>query len=138
EKIAMFVVLTFIILVASFSIVAMLIMIVIEKGREIAILKAIGATNQGIMRTFIFQGMVIGIVGAVLGLGFGLGICLFLAEFGFPLNSEVYYISTLPVDVDGGEVAVVVVAAVFISLMATIYPSIQAARLNPVQGLRDD
>lgn len=138
EKIAMFVVLTFIILVASFSIVAMLIMIVIEKGREIAILKAIGATDQGIMRTFIFQGMVIGTVGAILGLFSGLGICWFLAEFGFPLNSEVYYISTLPVDVDSGEVVMVVVAAVFISLMATIYPSIQAARLNPVQGLRDD
>jgi lipoprotein-releasing system permease protein len=138
EKIAMFVVLTFIILVASFSIVAMLIMIVIEKGREIAILKAIGATNGGVMRTFVFQGLVIGIVGAILGLLFGLGICWFLAEFGFPLNSEVYYISTLPVDVDPTEITLVVFAAILISLMATIYPSIQAARLNPVQGLRDD
>ncbi len=138
EKIAMFVVLTFIILVASFSIVAMLIMIVIEKGREIAILKAIGATNAGVMRTFIFQGTVIGVVGAVLGLIFGLLICFFLAEFGFPLNSEVYYISTLPVSVDPVEIIAVVVAAVVISLLATIYPSIQAARLNPVDGLRDD
>lgn len=138
EKIAMFVVLTFIILVASFSIVAMLIMIVIEKGREIAILKALGATNGGVMRTFVFQGVVIGVVGAILGLMFGLGICWFLSEFGFPLNSEVYYISTLPVDVDTTEVTLVVFAAILISLMATIYPSIQAARLNPVQGLRDD
>jgi lipoprotein-releasing system permease protein len=138
EKIAMFVVLTFIILVASFSIVAMLIMIVIEKGREIAILKALGATNQGIMGTFIFQGMVIGTVGAFLGLISGLGICWFLAEFGFPLNSEVYYISTLPVDVDTSEITVVVLATLVISFLATIYPSIQAARLNPVQGLRDD
>ncbi len=138
EKIAMFVVLTFIILVASFSIVAMLIMIVIEKGREIAILKALGATNQGIMKTFIFQGMVIGTVGAFLGLISGLGICWFLAEFGFPLNSEVYYISTLPVDVDPSEITVVVLATLVISFLATIYPSIQAARLNPVQGLRDD
>ena len=136
EKIAMFVVLTFIILVASFSIVAMLIMIVIEKGREIAILKSMGATNGGVMRTFIFQGLVIGTIGALIGLVGGLGICYFLATVGFPLNSEVYYISTLPVEVDPGEVLAVVVCAVVISLLATIYPSIQAARLNPVDGLR--
>ena len=138
EKIAMFVVLTFIILVASFSIVAMLIMIVIEKGREIAILKSMGATNGGVMRTFIFQGLVIGTGGALIGLGGGLGICYFLATIGFPLNSEVYYISTLPVDVDPIEVLAVVICAVCISLLATIYPSIQAARLNPVDGLRYD
>ncbi len=136
EKIAMFVVLTFIILVASFSIVAMLIMIVIEKGREIAILKSMGATNGGIMRTFIFQGLVIGTLGALIGLLGGLAICYFLATVGFPLNSEVYYISTLPVEVDPSEVGSVVVCAVVISLLATIYPSIQAARLDPVDGLR--
>lgn len=138
EKIAMFVVLTFIILVASFSIVAMLVMIVIEKGREIAILKALGASNVGIMRTFVFQGTVIGVVGALSGLCLGLGICYFLSEFGFPLNSEVYYISTLPVDVDPIEIVSVVVAAILISFLATIYPSIQAAKLNPVEGLRNE
>jgi lipoprotein-releasing system permease protein len=138
EKIAMFVVLTFIILVASFSIIAMLIMIVIEKGREIAILKSMGATNGGIMRTFVFQGLVIGTLGAIIGLLLGLGICWFLATVGFPLNSEVYYINTLPVDVNPVEVALVVVCAIVISLLATVYPSIQAARLNPVDGLRYD
>lgn len=138
EKIAMFVVLTFIILVASFSIIAMLIMIVIEKAREIAIMKSMGATNGGIMRTFIFQGLVIGTLGAIIGLLLGLGICWFLATVGFPLNSEVYYISTLPVDVNPVEVALVVVCAIVISLLATVYPSIQAARLNPVDGLRYD
>lgn len=138
EKIAMFVVLTFIILVASFSIIAMLIMIVIEKGREIAILKSMGATNGAIMRIFIFQGLVIGALGAAIGLGLGLGICYFLATVGFPLNSEVYYISTLPVEVEITEVVSVVVCAVAISLLATIYPALQAARLNPVDGLRND
>lgn len=138
EKIAMFVVLTFIILVASFSIVAMLIMIVIEKGREIALLKAIGATDAAIMRTFIFQGTVIGAVGAVIGLGLGLLICWLLETVGFPLNSDVYYISTLPVAVEVDEVVGVVVAAVGISMLATIYPSWQAARLRPVDGLRDE
>jgi lipoprotein-releasing system permease protein len=138
EKIAMFVVLTFIILVASFSIVAMLIMIVIEKGREIAVLKAIGATDAAIMRTFVIQGTIIGTVGAALGLVMGLVICWLLAVVGFPLNSEVYYISTLPVAVDAEEVVMVVIAAVLISMLATIYPSWQAARLKPVEGLRDE
>jgi lipoprotein-releasing system permease protein len=116
----------------------MLIMIVIEKGREIAILKSMGATNGGIMRTFVFQGLVIGTLGAIIGLLLGLGICWFLATVGFPLNSEVYYINTLPVDVNPVEVALVVVCAIVISLLATVYPSIQAARLNPVDGLRYD
>ena len=138
EKIAMFVVLTFIILVASFSIVAMLIMIVIEKGREIAVLKSLGATDAGVMRTFIFQGTVIGAVGAVIGLVLGLVICYLLQEVGFPLDEEVYYISTLPVDLNWAEVVTVVVCAIGISVLATIYPSIQAARLKPVDGLRDD
>jgi lipoprotein-releasing system permease protein len=138
EKIAMFVVLTFIILVASFSIVAMLIMIVIEKGREIAILKSMGATDAGVMRTFMLQGTVIGTVGAVAGLILGLGICYFLATVGLPLDSEVYYISTLPVEVDPVEIVLIVVCAVVISLLATIYPSFQAARLRPVEGLRYD
>ena len=138
ERIAMFVVLTFIILVASFSIVAMLIMIVIEKAREIAILKSIGATNGGIMRIFMFQGLVIGVVGALFGLGAGLGICYYLEEVGIPLDSEIYYISTLPVDVNPTEVAAVVACAVIISFLATLYPSYQAARLNPVEGLRYD
>lgn len=138
EKIAMFVVLTFIILVASFSIIAMLIMIVIEKGREIAVLKSLGASDQGIMWIFIFQGTVIGTLGAIIGLGLGLLICYLLKTVGFPLNSEVYYISKLPVDLNPTEVVLIVVCAVAISMLATIYPSIQAARLKPVDGLRDD
>ena len=138
ERIAMFVVLTFIILVASFSIVAMLIMIVIEKAREIAILKSMGANNLGIMGIFIYQGLVIGISGAALGLAAGLGICHYLATEGIPLDSEVYYIATLPVDVNPVEVTAVVCAAVIISFLATIYPSLQAARLNPVEGLSYD
>ncbi len=138
EKISMFVVLTFIILVASFSIVAMLIMIVIEKGREIAVLKALGASDVGVMQIFVLQGTVIGTVGTVLGLGMGVVICYLLETVGFPLNSEVYYISTLPVDLDIVEVLLVVVCAIGISMLATIYPSLQAARLKPVDGLRDE
>ncbi len=138
EKIAMFVVLTFIILVASFSIVAMLIMIVIEKGREIAILKSMGSTNGEVMRIFMFQGVVIGLAGAAAGLFLGLLICYLLATVGLPLDSDVYYISQLPVEVDPVEVVAVVLCAVGISFLATLYPSYQAARLNPVDGLRYD
>lgn len=136
EKIAMFVVLTFIILVASFSIIAMLIMIVLEKKRDISVLKSMGVPDGGIMRIFIYQGVVIGAIGAAIGLVLGLTICYLLIEFGFPLNSEVYYIATLPVDIDPVEVALVVLCTIFISLVATIYPSWQAANLPPVEGLR--
>lgn len=136
EKIAMFVVLAFIILVASFSIIAMLIMIVIEKGREIAILKSIGASNSEIRNIFIFQGMVIGTVGSLIGLVGGLAICLYLSQVGFPLNSEVYYINTLPVDVNPAEIIFVLFCAIGISFIATIYPAYQASKLNPVDGLR--
>ena len=136
EKIAMFVVLTFIILVASFSIIAMLIMLVIEKGREIAIMKSIGATNGEIRKIFIFQGMVIGIVGSLIGFVLGLAICFYLAEYGFPLNPEVYYINTLPVDVNPIEIGFVLICAIGISFLATIYPAHQASKLNPVDGLR--
>jgi lipoprotein-releasing system permease protein len=136
EKIAMFIVLTFIILVASFSIIAMLIMIVLEKKRDIAVLKSMGTTDGGVMRIFIYQGVVIGAVGAALGLVFGLTICYLLIEFGFPLNSEVYYIATLPVEINPVEIFLVVVCTIFISFVATIYPSRKAAKLRPVEGLR--
>ncbi|WP_158542393.1 FtsX-like permease family protein [Lujinxingia litoralis] len=138
EKIAMFVVLIFIILVASFSIVAMLIMIVIEKAREIAILKSMGASDGGVMRIFMYQGVVIGAVGAAAGLGLGLLICYLLETVGLPLDSEVYYISTLPVAVNRWEVSAVVVSTIVISFLATLYPSYQAAKMRPVEGLRYD
>ncbi len=143
ERIAMFVVLTFIILVASFSIVAMLIMIVIEKAREIAIMKSMGATDGGIMRIFMYQGVVIGVLGASLGLVAGLGICWYLASIGLPLEAlgvdpGVYYISKLPVEVNTVEVVAVVVCAILIAFLATLYPSYKAAQLNPVEGLRYD
>ncbi len=136
EKIAMFVVLTFIILVASFSIIAMLIMMVLEKSRDISVLKSMGMTDGGVMRIFMLQGVVIGAVGAAAGLVLGLGICWGLIEFGFPLDTEVYYISTLPVEIDPWEVTSVVICTIVISLLATLYPAKKAAELRPVEGLR--
>lgn len=138
EKYAMFVVLLFIILVASFSIVAMLIMIVIEKGRDIAILKAMGVPNRSIQRIFTYQGVVIGAVGTAVGLVLGLAVCLYLKYFGVPLNSEVYYISQLPVELNPYEVLAVIASTMLISWLATIYPAYLASQLKPLDGLRDD
>lgn len=136
EKIGMFLMLTLIVIVASFSIIAMLIMIVLEKKRDISVLKSLGVDRGGIMRIFMFQGVFIGSIGAMLGLGMGLGICWAMIEFGLPLNSEVYYIKTLPVDVQASEVITIVVSTIVISFLATLYPSLRAASLRPVEGLR--
>lgn len=138
EKIGMFVALLFIILVASFSIVAMLIMIVIEKARDIAILKSMGVPDGSIRWIFIVQGLVIGAVGTAVGVLIGLGICSYLQVYGVPLDSEVYYISQLPVEIDMKEVLAVVVATLSISGIATVYPAYLASKLKPVDGLRYD
>jgi lipoprotein-releasing system permease protein len=137
EKILMFVLLCFIILVAAFSIIANGTMLVMEKGREIAILKAMGASDGGILGTFLLLGLFIGALGTLTGMVAGVLGCLALARFGLPLNPDVYYITTLPVKLNGYEIAAVAVAALAIALGATLYPAWMAARLRPVEGLRD-
>ena len=136
EKIVMFVLLALIIAVASFMIVCVLTMVVIEKGREIAILRSMGATGRGIMGVFLVEGGIMGLVGTALGAILGLGLTTYLQVVGFPLDPEVYYIDRLPVEVDTVEVVLVLVTAIAISLLATLYPSVQAARLDPVDALR--
>jgi lipoprotein-releasing system permease protein len=138
EKVAMFIILTLIILVASFSIVCLLIMIVIEKGREISVMKSMGASNGSVMQIFVLQGLVIGVFGTALGLGAGLLLCDRIKAWRLQLPSDVYYLSQIPVETRPWEVAFICLSAVGISLLATVYPSIQAARLNPVDGLRFD
>lgn len=138
EKLAMFIILTFIILVASFNIVATLIMIVLEKGKEIAILKSIGSSDASIMKVFVVQGLLVGAGGALLGLTLGVGICLLIAKYGVQLDQKVFYIERLPVVMSWGEIIAIAAAAVVISYLATIYPAITAAQLRPVEGLRDD
>ncbi|MCL2326281.1 MAG: ABC transporter permease [Proteobacteria bacterium] len=138
EKMAMFVILTSIILVASFSILCLLIMMVIEKAREIAIFKAMGTSTSSIVRIFVVQGAAIGGLGTVIGAVLGLGMCWIIASLGIKLPGGVYYITQIPVTVIWGEVGLICLAAFGISLLATVLPSIMAVRLDPVEGLRND
>jgi lipoprotein-releasing system permease protein len=135
EKMMMFVILILIILVASFNIVGTLTMIVVEKSREIAILKAMGATRREVMRIFMVDGLVIGGIGTIIGIPLGYFVCYLLHAF-YTLPSDVYYISHLPVTIRAVDVTLVSLSAVTISFIATLYPSWQAARLNPSEALR--
>jgi len=137
EKIVMFIILTLIILVASFNIISNLIMTVIEKSREIAILRAMGATGKGIMSIFIIHGLVIGITGTLIGIVGGYITCYLLKTYRFiSLPPDIYYLSYLPVKINPIDFFIVSISAIFISLLATIYPSYQAARLDPIEPLR--
>jgi lipoprotein-releasing system permease protein len=137
EKIVMFVILALIILVASFNIVSNLIMTVIEKGREIAIMKAMGATRKVIMSIFMLHGLIIGLAGTVTGLIGGYALCELLKTYKFiTLPGDVYYLNYLPVRMSLPDFVMVSAAAVLISFLATVYPSWQAAKLDPVESLR--
>jgi lipoprotein-releasing system permease protein len=137
EKIVMFIILTLIILVAAFNIISTLIMVVMEKTRDIAILKSMGATNGSIMAIFMVEGLIIGLVGTALGLLGGYVLCKLLATYKFvQLPPDVYYISTLPVKMDALDVTLTALAAIAISLVATLYPAWQASRLEPAEAIR--
>ncbi|MCH9687654.1 MAG: ABC transporter permease [Deltaproteobacteria bacterium] len=136
EKVAMFIALLFVVLVASFGILASNLMSVMEKAKEIAILKAMGTRDAGILRVFIAEGLCVGILGSFGGIGMGLGLCFALDRFGLPLNENVYYIEKLPVVVNPVEVALVGAAALVIVCFSSLYPALVASRLRPVDGLR--
>jgi len=136
EKIAMFLVLGIVILVASFSIIGNLIMVVVEKAREIALLKTLGASDVGVMQLFAIQGLMIGLIGTALGVATGLVGCWAGKRFGLPLNPDVYYIDRLPIHVDPASVMAAASAGILISIAATIYPAVVAARVRPAAGMR--
>lgn len=136
EKIAMFVVLAIIILVAAFSIIGNLIMVVVEKAKEIATIKTLGASDRGVMQIFVVQGFFIGLVGTLIGTTLGLVACLLGIAYGLPLDPDVYYIDKLPIDVEPLSTIAVMIAGLVISVAATLYPAYMAARMRPVDGLR--
>jgi lipoprotein-releasing system permease protein len=137
EKTVMFIILVLIILVAAFNIVSTLTMIVMDKTKEIAILKSMGAKGKSIMTIFMLDGLIIGLVGTVLGLMGGGLVCYLLTRYEFvKLPSDVYYISTLPVRVQGLDVTLIALSALAISFLATLYPSYQASKLDPAAAIR--
>lgn len=136
QKITLSVIMLFIVIVASFNIVGTLIMMVLDKQRDISIMKSMGASDGMIMRTFIYQGMVIGGIGTVLGLLCGLGVCELLTLYEFELDSTVYLIDSLPVKLELPVFLTVGLGTLFISFLATLYPSWWATQQSPVEGLR--
>jgi len=138
EKFAMAIILTFIVLVACFNILSTLIMLVLEKTKEISILKSMGARDASIMKIFVIEGVAIGAIGTAIGLLMGLASCSFVARFGLRLDPDVYYISYLPVTVDLSQFALVAGISLCLAYLATLYPAIQASRLSPVDGLREE
>jgi lipoprotein-releasing system permease protein len=136
ERIATFLILSIEIVVASFCIVCTLLLMMTEKAKEIAILKALGATDGAILRTFMTEGIIIGGIGTLLGVSTGAAMCTGLAWFGLRLDPDVYYIDRLPINVSAWDFAAVALAALTICTVATIFPAKQAAGLRPVDGLR--
>ncbi|MGE3149347.1 MAG: lipoprotein-releasing ABC transporter permease subunit [Pseudorhodoplanes sp.] len=145
ERNVMFLILTLIVLVAALNIISGLIMLVKDKGRDIAILRTMGATQGAIMRVFLITGASIGVVGTVIGFLVGTIICFNIESIRQFLSwltatelfpPELYFLSKLPADMDTGETAAVVVMALALSFLATLYPSWRAARLDPVEALR--
>ena len=137
EKYAMFIVLSLIVAVAAFNIVSTLIMIVIEKRKEIGILKSMGATSASIMRIFMLEGLVSGIVGTILGSILGFILCWIQKTFKpISLPPEIYFISTLPIDMRFFDFLIVALAAVGITFLATIYPAYRASQMLPVEAIR--
>jgi lipoprotein-releasing system permease protein len=141
----MFLILTLIVLVAALNIVSGLIMLVKDKGSDIAILRTMGATQGAIMRVFLITGASIGVVGTVVGFLLGALICLNIESIRRFLSwltntelfsSKLYFLSKLPADMSVRETTAVVVMALGLSLLATLYPSWRAARLDPVEALR--
>jgi len=138
EKLMMFVILILIVMVAAFNIASTLIMVVMEKKKDIGILKAIGASRAVIMKIFMWEGGLIGFGGSFLGLAGGLAACLLLKLYPLhiPGGGSVYYIEKLPVATQAGDVAFILATALAVCLLSTLYPAWQAARLDPVEAIR--
>ncbi|MEA3241174.1 MAG: lipoprotein-releasing ABC transporter permease subunit [Pseudomonadota bacterium] len=137
EQVTMFVILMLVILVAAFNIVSTLFMVVMEKHKDIAILKTLGMPARRVMRIFVWEGMIVGVMGTLLGLGAGIGICELLKNYHFiNLPSDIYYVTTLPVNLKPFYVLLICFVSLLISFLATIYPSYRASKMLPAEALR--
>lgn len=136
EKIGMFVALAFILLVASFSIAATLIMSATQKAREVAIIKSMGASDWAVSRIFVTEGLYIGLIGIVVGVSLGVGTCYLIMKYGLQLPTDVYYISQLPVVMRAGEIVAIALLALVLCCAATVYPALVASDMRPVEGLK--
>lgn len=136
EKIAMFLVLTINILLAAFSITGTLLMTIIKRRREIAILSAMGSSTGSIVRIFLSQGAFTGLVGSLLGAAIGLSAAYGLSQLSLPIDNDVYYISAIPVELRGMDVLAIVAVALLVSMLSTLYPARYAAGLRPIEGLK--
>jgi len=137
QQILMSLVLALIILVAAFTVIATLIMVVLDKKREIAVIKAMGASDRDLLCSFLYQGLIIGVLGTAAGLGFGYVVCEWIVAYGFPLDPKVYFISRLPVQLRPTEFALTGCFAVAACLLATVWPALHAARLRPAEAFRE-
>lgn len=139
EKIAMFSILLLIVIVAVFNVANTLIMMVIEKRGDVAILKSVGASSREIMRIFMIEGLLTGFIGTFAGSGLGLLLSFLLEKYEIvKLDDTVFYTSKIPVDVEPLTVALIIVSSLALSFLSTLYPSRYASKLNPVEVLRFD
>jgi len=139
EKLAMGIILFLIVIVAAFNIVSTLVMVVVDRTPEIGILKSMGMTDSGILRVFLLQGFSIGVLGTVLGTGLGLFLSWILHRFEIiQIPPDVYFIDRLPISVQPSDVLLIVAGSLLISLTATIYPALQASRLQPVEAIKHE
>ncbi|MDD5422410.1 MAG: lipoprotein-releasing ABC transporter permease subunit [Candidatus Omnitrophica bacterium] len=137
EKTVMFIILTLIVTVACFNIASALIMTVLEKTKDIGILKSIGATRSDMMTIFSIQGGIIGLLGTLSGALLGVGVCWCLKTYKFiTLPKDIYYIDKLPVKLDLQDISVIICSSILLSLIAAIYPAFKASRLDPIEVLR--
>lgn len=136
EKTAMFIILTLIILVAAFNIASSLIMMVNEKTKDIAVLKAMGATDSSIRKIFVVSGLLTGAIGTAIGIVGGISLCMVLKRYQFIKLPAAYPFTTLPIQLESLDVIVIAISALLICFAATIYPARQASRLLPVEGIR--
>lgn len=138
EKLVMGIILSIIVIVAAGLIVATVIMLVLEKRKEIAVLKALGVPDGGIVKIFLSEGLQIGVAGGVLGLISGLAWCLFIEKVGIKLDPQVYYIPALPVRIEPFQTALSVVIAILVTFLASVYPALKASQVEPVDGLKSE